>query len=100
MRVSIRSALILLQMSALLLVAATGFSQTQVLGTISGIVSDNSGAVIPGVKVTVSSKATGQSASATTNDSGYYVFPNLEPGSYDVVAEKEGFQQIGRASCR
>jgi hypothetical protein len=93
MRVMARSAGILLQLGVLILCAAPCFSQTQVLGTISGIITDNSGAVIPAVRVTLTNKATGQTGNATTNDSGYYAFPNLEPGSYDVVAEKEGFQR-------
>jgi len=93
MRISVRSASILLALGLLMLFGVPCFSQTQVLGTISGIISDNTGAVMPGVKVTATNTNTGQSTTATTNDSGYYVFSNLVPGSYDVSAEKEGFQR-------
>src|SRR6516162_11778664 len=76
--------------------AIPGFSQTQVLGTISGTVSDKSGAVIPDSTVTATNKGTSQLTTATTNDAGYFIFTNLPAGTYDVAAEKAGFQRCVR----
>jgi len=60
------------------------FSQTSVSATINGIVTDQSGAVVPGVKITVTNIGTRQVFTTTTNASGYYVVPNLPPGVYDL----------------
>lgn len=60
------------------------WAQTSVSGTINGILTDPSGAVIPGVKVTATNTGTQQSATAATNNSGYFVVPNLPAGIYDV----------------
>jgi Carboxypeptidase regulatory-like domain len=81
---------------AVLVSAPLAFSQTQVQGTVSGLISDSSGAVMPQVTVTITNKATGETHQATTNDSGYYVFPNLPSGTYDVSAEKQGFQRCAK----
>src|SRR5262249_61716611 len=70
-----------------------GFAQTQTLGTISGTITDTAGASVPGAKVTATNRGTGLSQTATTNDSGYFVLPNLPSASYDVTAEKENFKR-------
>lgn len=59
---------------------------------INGVVTDPSGAVIPGVKITVTNTATQRARTTTTNASGFYVVPDLPAGDYDVRAEKQGFQ--------
>src|SRR5215831_6257984 len=86
----------LLAVGFMLYLATTSFSQTQVLGTISGTISDKSGAVIPGAQVTATNKGTSQAQAATTNDGGYFVLSNLPAGTYDVSAEKTGFQRCVR----
>ena len=80
---------------ALLLLCAglEGFAQTQTLGTISGTITDTAGASVPGAKVTATNRGTGLGQTATTNDSGYFVFANLPAASYDVTAEKENFKR-------
>lgn len=60
--------------------------------SISGTVSDTSGAVIPNVKVTAHNEATGSDRIITTNNSGAYTITNLPPGMYTVRAEISGFQ--------
>ncbi|HEV2378194.1 MAG TPA: carboxypeptidase regulatory-like domain-containing protein [Terriglobia bacterium] len=74
--------------------AAAGpcLAQTSVAGSINGIITDPSSAVIPDVNVTVTNTGTQQAVKAVTNASGYYTVPNLVSGDYDVRAEKEGFQ--------
>ena len=52
----------------------------QTLGTISGEVKDSSGGVIPGVSVTVVSKATNATRTTVTNAVGLFDFPALQPG--------------------
>src|SRR5947207_126799 len=62
--------------------------------TLTGVVTDAAGAAIPAVAVKVLNEATNIEASATTNEEGRYVFPNLRPGSYRVTASVKGFKQF------
>lgn len=73
-----------------LAVPVSGNAQT-VGGTILGTISDQSGAVIPGVVVTVKNVATGVVTTLTTNDAGFYSARNLLPGTYEVTASMAGF---------
>ena len=80
----------------LLLVVAFQSSMTTVYGqggtaTLSGTITDQNDAVVPGVNVAVISIAQGFQRSATTNREGAYVVPSLPPGVYTVKAEREGF---------
>ena len=64
----------------------------QVTASVVGTVQDTSGAVIPGVAVTVRSLETGAARTVTTDDRGYYRALSLPVGRYEVAAEKTGFQ--------
>ncbi len=64
------------------------------LATLSGTVTDESGAVIPGAEVTIENRATGLKRSVTTNNSGVYLFPALKPDTYTITAQKDGFAPI------
>ena len=57
-------------------------AQTATTTSISGLVSDAQGAVVPKANVALMDKAKGQERTATTNDEGRYVFSNLEAGVY------------------
>ncbi len=59
---------------------------------ISGAVSDSSGAVIVGAKVTATETATNAASVAVTNQTGFYVVTNLAPGNYTLRVEQSGFQ--------
>ena len=59
--------------------------------TLSGAVTDQTGAVIPGANIAVISIAQGFQRTTTTNDEGIFVVPLLPPGNYTVKAEHEGF---------
>jgi hypothetical protein len=72
--------------------ALNGFSQVGINATLSGTVSDSSGALIPGVEVTATQTSTGVASISLTNESGTYRFPSLQPGPYDVKAALAGFQ--------
>lgn len=83
----------------------TLFAQT---ASLTGRVTDPSGAVIPGARVTARAEGTGIANSTPTNQDGYYSIPSLPPGRYDVEIDKDGFvplrqtgmelavQQVGR----
>jgi hypothetical protein len=59
--------------------------------TLSGTVTDQNGAVVPGANIAVISFTQGFTRSAITNREGIYVVPVLPPGTYTVKAEREGF---------
>ncbi|HYP26421.1 MAG TPA: TonB-dependent receptor, partial [Blastocatellia bacterium] len=62
-----------------------------------GIVVDSTGAVIPNTQVSIANQATGLNRrTATTNDSGIYVFPSLIPGRYRITVEAQGFKTAVR----
>jgi outer membrane receptor protein involved in Fe transport len=63
-------------------------------GSIAGTVKDNTGAAIPGAQVTVTNLDTKISRATTTNETGFYRIPALDPGSYSVRVEKSGFESI------
>jgi hypothetical protein len=65
-------------------------------GRIVGTVSDSSGAVVSGAKVTARNLGTNITDSALANHSGNYVFPNLLIGAYEVSAEAKGFKRYSR----
>ena len=65
-------------------------AQTPTTGQISGIVTDPTGAVVGGAKVTASD-ASGVQRSVSSDENGRYVFPLLPPGTYTVDVEKAGF---------
>ena len=60
-------------------------------GTIAGTVTDASGAVVPGVSVSLTDKSTNVSRTTSSNDAGRYVYPNVAPGVYDITFTKQGF---------
>ena len=64
----------------------------QSTGAIVGTVTDPSGAVIPGAKVTATRVDTGVSQSTVTGGTGNYTIPNLVVGTYNVSAEGQGFK--------
>jgi len=67
-----------------------------VTGSLLGAVTDDSGAAVAKAKVTIIETNTGIQRSAETNQSGVYVFPGLESGSYSVSAEFAGFRRAAR----
>ncbi|MFB3826627.1 MAG: carboxypeptidase regulatory-like domain-containing protein [Bryobacteraceae bacterium] len=66
------------------------------LATVTGLVTDAAGAVMPGVAVTVRNLETGAVRSIKTTPSGDYVIASLPPGSYELTAEAAGFRKYHR----
>ena len=76
----------------LLLTSAAVYSQSTTYGRFVGTVTDQTGAVLPGVEVTATAEATSVSRLGVTNDRGDYLIDKLIPGSYGVQAELPGFK--------
>jgi len=79
------------------LMVVGALAQTSV-SRLEGVVTDQSGAVIPGAKVTALNVRTDVSAETTTTAAGIYVFPSLQPGAYTVSAEAPGFRKQVRTN--
>ncbi|MBS1794620.1 MAG: TonB-dependent receptor [Acidobacteria bacterium] len=79
-------------MGAVLFAGMAVAVQAQTQGEITGLVTDPSGSVIPGANVTVTNKATGAARKAATNSEGFYAFPSLPPGLYELTVERNGFK--------
>ncbi|MGB6689717.1 MAG: carboxypeptidase regulatory-like domain-containing protein [Terracidiphilus sp.] len=79
-------------LTGLLLPTSALFAQTAVTGGLNGVVSDSTGAVVPGANVTLVEVDTGDTRVLTTNDHGLYTAPFLKPGSYRVSATAQGLQ--------
>src|SRR5687767_11284184 len=62
-------------------------------GSIRGVVTDASGAVIAGADVTARNADTGVETKTTSNDEGIYNFPRLSPGKYVLIVEKQDFKR-------
>jgi Carboxypeptidase regulatory-like domain len=76
--------------------SVASFAQSTNAGDIRGTVTDASGALIPGVTVTVTNVETGVTKTFTTNDSGLYDTDSIVTGNYTVAFTKEGFQKVVR----
>ncbi len=63
-------------------------------GSINGTVTDATGAVIPGAKITIVNAQTGVQTNAETGINGVYLVPNVAPGEYNIAAEADGFKRI------
>ncbi len=68
-------------------------AQSIISGDVAGLVTDASGAAIPGAKVTITSKATGSAQTTVSNATGAYRMPLLKPGDYTILVSAAGFEQ-------
>src|SRR5579863_8835039 len=66
-------------------------------GSISGTLKDPSGPVIPGVTLIATNTAQGIQSKTTSDDKGFYIFPSLPVGRYDLQAQVEGFRTVKRS---
>ena len=69
----------------------TCHAQYHVNGTITGTITDSSGAIVPGAKVTITNNENDVNYSTQTNAAGVYIFSDVSPATYTVVVQKEGF---------
>ena len=79
----------------LLSILSTVLCYSQVtVGRITGTVTDQSGAIVPGIAVTAEESSTGVTTQVTTLENGSYVFTSLPPGTYSLSVEKQGFTAV------
>ncbi len=89
-RTSVVSCLIIISLIA----APLLFGQGSDRGQIQGTVTDKSGAVVPGVTITIKNLDTGIEAVVTSESNGAFRFPSLLPGNYSFKAELTGFSKF------
>lgn len=84
-----------LLLTAVLLTAgllAPNLSGQAITQTIQGLVTDATGAVIPGAAVTLTNRDTGVTSTIQTNETGNYSYPQVPVGNYDLSCQLEGFK--------
>ena len=85
---------------AFLLAMPAGFCGQAYFGTITGVLTDPTGAVIPGVKLTLTDQEKGYTFNATSDGDGRYLYRSIPPGVYSVTAEMPGFEKTVRTGIR
>src|SRR5918996_3797676 len=89
---SLRSSAATLMIAVALLASGVVTNAQTITGSISGAVTDANGGMIPNATVTLTSEKTGQSRGSTTDSEGRFNFPALQPGTYALRIERQGFQ--------
>jgi carboxypeptidase family protein len=85
---------LLLTLSVVGLISSSAFAQGT--GQINGVVTDNSGGVVPGATVTAIESATGIKSDTVSGANGRYAFPSVRPTTYEIRAELTGFKTVRR----
>ncbi len=83
-----------LGLCALLLVLLTPVLHGQAVSSLTGLVTDPSGGVVPGTTITIVNTQTGVQRETVSNDGGSYTFPAVMPGTYNLTAKKAGFNAV------
>src|SRR5437016_4060970 len=87
---------VLVVFASVLLTVSAALAQITGAATIVGNVTDSTGALIPGAKVTVVNRETNFQFEGQSNQDGYYYIPYLRPGVYSVTVEAAGFKKYVR----
>jgi outer membrane receptor protein involved in Fe transport len=87
-------------LAIILLLAPVAFSQSKETGALRGVVTDEQGAPLPGVNVTLSGQNLMGIRTFLTDANGEFRFPALPPGEYQVKAELQGFGSVVREKIR
>ena len=83
------------------LVPSLLYAQAQTTSTLTGTVTDSTGAVVPGATVSITSPSLiGGVHTEVTDGQGVYRFPSLQPGVYTLTAELQGFRTVTRDNIR
>jgi len=82
----------------LYLSATTAFSQ--VTASLSGVITDPTGASVPSARVALTNTDTSVRRDALSNEAGLYQFPLLQPGTYSLTVQVDGFKQVTRDAIR
>src|SRR6266571_433060 len=78
--------------AATLISVQPAIAQLRIVGSISGIVQDPTGAVVPNARVVLKDQKTGLTKESTTTEAGTFLFPDLASGSYQVTVSMPGFK--------
>jgi len=78
-------------------VAAPAVLSQNISGSVKGMVTDPTGAIVPNADVTLINAATSGVLKTVSNAAGLFVFPSVLPGSYTLRVQKQGFQQYERS---
>src|SRR5579863_5986702 len=92
----LRLRLAVLSISAMAVLSVSTARAQLLKGTILGTVGDQSHAVIPGVSVELIQVETNFHRTENTNESGFFAFPNLDPGVYSIDIKHAGFKETKR----
>ncbi len=87
-----------LTLSTLVFAGGSVLARAQSTATLSGTVTDPSGAVLPQAKITVHGLTTGVDRTAVSDSAGDYSVPSLQPGNYSVTVQAQGFADFKVAS--
>lgn len=91
---SFRFVTVLLLLLMLLVVSSHVMTAQTESASISGVVTDSTGAVVPQAEIILENMEQGIVDNATTNHAGIYVFPSVRPGQYRLRAAKAGFKRV------
>jgi len=80
---------------SLILAGIPGLAQ-EYRGQITGVVTDSSGAVVPGAKISATNTHTGTKVATASSGSGSYALLYLDPGNYQLLVEASGFSKLAR----
>src|SRR4051794_38301502 len=83
--------------SLMFLTAFAAFSQT---AQMTGMVTDPSGTAVPGASVSARNTETGINSQVATNEQGYYTITHLNPGTYELTVQKQGFRAASRPEIK
>ncbi len=89
---SLNLRLFLAVFAVLVLTPAIAHAQGSSTATVTGTVTDQKGASVPGAAIALVNVATNESRTQTTNDTGYFTFVSVPPGTYRVTIKKDGFR--------
>src|SRR5262249_41938182 len=84
----------LLALLVIVLTASLAVGQGIATGSISGTIVDPSGAVVSSATITAQNTETNVEVKAATNDSGYFTFRNVPPGTYKLIVEAKSFRKV------
>jgi hypothetical protein len=83
-----------LLMASLILMSVAFVNAQITTGSVSGSITDPKGAVVPGATVTIKNTESGVERTATTNESGAFTIPQVNPGTYAVTIVASGFKKV------
>src|SRR3954453_15833525 len=79
-------------LAGLIVLVSVNANAQALYGSLVGNVVDETGAIVPGATVTITKEERNQKRQQITPENGAYSFPNLAPGTYDVVVALSGFK--------